>query len=478
MNVYQLLSKTVKETPDHIAIVEEDASVTYQSLEKIINDIGEDLHEIGIRNDHLIGLFFPNSLAYIAITYALWRLDAAVVPIDTELKDSEVKQICDEMQLSWIISFAETPGSTKKKSTLHNTTFYYKKLQPAHGTMTTGKQIAFVRFTSGTTGSYKGVVLTHEKIIQRIDSVNKAMQISPNDTVIWLLSMAHHFVSTIVLYLSKGATIVLVKGLWTGAILKVANRMKATLIYASPFHYSMLANDQSGLMLPDIRLAISTTINLPDSVYEKFLKRYEFPVVQAYGIIEIGLICINTLNAERQRGSVGPVLPDYQLKINPYQQEAVSRGSNSGELLFKGPGFFDAYFDPWVDSKDVLIDGWFKTGDIGRVDEDGHVYIIGRKNDVINTAGMKVFPMEIETQLNQHPKISESYVYGKKNDRLGELVAADIVLQKANETITETEIKTFCRRKIASYKVPERIRIVQYLKKTPVTSKIIRIKPS
>jgi len=476
MNVYQLINNSAKRYPDHMAIMEGDVSVSYDSLMTIIDAIAKDLHEFGIAGGHRVGLCFPNSIAYIAITYALWKLDAAVVPIDTALKESEVAQICDSMRITSIICFSNTAGSIRRQCPEIHTLFYFRKIQHSPQSISSNKHIAFVRFTSGTTGKCKGVVLTHGKIIQRIGSTNKVLHINAKDTVIWLLSMAHHFVSTIVLYLSKGAAIILANGFWAGSILKKANQMKATLIYASPFHYTMLANDQSGLMLPDIRLAISTTINLPDTVYEKFFKRYAIPIVQAYGIIEIGLICINTKNHEKKIGSVGSVLPDYKIKINTVE-EPLSQDRQCGELFFSGPGFFDAYFDPWIDAGTLLNDGWFETGDIGWIDDDGYVYICGRKNDVINTAGMKVFPQEIENQLNRHPKIAECCVYGKKHDRLGEVIAVDVVLEKAGKPLTETEIQAYCRQKMASYKVPETIQIVGQIKKTLVTSKIIRRKP-
>jgi len=473
MNVYQLIEDAAKQYPDHMAVMENDVSVSYRSLLMIIDAIAEDLRELGIDAGHRVGLFFPNSIAYIAITYALWKLDAAVVPIDTALKESEVEHICGAMRLASIIGFSFTAGSIRKKCSEIRPEFYFRKLQPAPQPIKPDKHIAFVRFTSGTTGACKGVVLTHEKIIERIGSVNKVLDINSEDTIIWLLSMAHHFVSTIVLYLSKGAAIVLVKGLGTGLILKIANQFKTTLIYASPFHYTMLANDPSGLMLPDIRLAVSTTIHLPDTVYEKFFNRYAIPIVQAYGIIEIGLICINTANPRGKIGSVGRVLPDYKIKINPVE-EPLKQDRQFGEIFFSGPGFFDAYFDPWVDAETLLIDGWFETGDIGWIDDDGYVYIYGRKNDAINTAGMKVFPQEIEDQLNQHPGIAECCAYGKKHDHLGEMIGVDVVLKKTEKPLTETEIKIYCRQKMASYKIPEVIRIVDHILKTPVTSKILR----
>lgn len=458
-----------------MAVIQGDFSASYSCLMEIVDNIAKELEGLGIGAGQRIGLLFPNSIAYIAITYALWKLDAAVMPVDKELKESEIEKIIKTMGLAAMISFTDIDGGIRKSCVEIGTVYYFKRFPPVTRSSRSGKHVAFIRFTSGTTGTCKGVVLTHEKIIQRIYCVNKVLDIDSKDAILWFLPMAHHFVSTIILYLSKGAAIVLVNGPWTGSVLKMANRFKATILYASPFHYSLLANDPSGLMLPDVRLAISTTMHLPDAIYKKFVDRYGISIVQAYGIIEIGLICINTASPAEKSGSVGKVLPDYEIKI---QQNAESyiRGRQSGEIFFRGPGFFDAYFDPWIDAGALMVDGWFETGDIGWIDDEGYVYICGRKNDVINKAGMKVFPLEIEDQLNSHPGISECCVYGIPHERQGEMIAADIVLDTGEKILTEFDIKAYCDQKMASYKIPEVIRIVGYLRKTPVTSKIVRAK--
>ncbi|MFO7860282.1 MAG: class I adenylate-forming enzyme family protein [Desulfosalsimonas sp.] len=474
MNLYALFKDAAGRYPEKPAIIDKDITVSYRELDDMICALAEDLRAFGVLPRQMIGLCFVNSPAYIAFTYALWKLDAAVVPIDADFKEAEVRQVCDRMQLSAIIHHQGGGDSWQTgRCPKVETPFYFRSIYSG-ARPESGIHMAFVRFTSGTTGSRKGVVLSHKRIYDRICAVNKVLRITQADRVLWTLPMSHHFVSTIVLYLACGAGIVLSGGIWSRAILESIRRNNVTLLYASPFHYSLLAADSSDQMMPGVRLAISTASGLPGCIHQRFYRRFQLPLAQAYGIIEIGLVCINTDRPAEKPGSVGPVLPDYQVQIkNPQAYPGVD-GMTCGEVFFRGPGFFDAYFDPWIDDSAALVDGWFETGDIGGLDADGHLFLYGRKDHVINTAGMKVFPREVEAELNRHPEVKESCVYGRKNERLDQIVAARVVLHSRSAEVDSSALKAFCRRRLAAYKVPEDIDFTEYIEKTAGTKKIIR----
>jgi len=474
MNLYDLFKKTADRYPENPAIIEGSRIVSYRVLDTIISGIAKDLEAKGVAPGQLIGLCFPNSIAYIAFTYAIWKLDAAVVPIDVELKENEIRQLRGQLPIAAKIDHkARDSGLITGKCPVIDTPYYYQTVNLL-ASCQTGIHIAFVRFTSGTTGERKGVVLSHERIFERIQSVNQVLQVTPDDNVLWILPMSHHFVSTIVLYLINGATIVLANGIWSRSILKTINREHVTLLYASPFHYSLLSADSSGQMIPMVRLAVSTTIGLPVEIHERFFRRFGLPLAQAYGIIEIGLVCINIENALKKPGSVGRVLPDYQIQIKNTKAYSESDGLQCGELFFSGPGFLDAYFHPWLKGKNALVNGWFETGDIGGMDEEGSLYLYGRKNNVINTAGIKVFPGEVETVLSKHPAVAESCVYGENHDRFGQIVAAKVVLDRTGERVSEEALQLFCGKTLAGYKVPKQIEFTEHIEKTVSTGKIRR----
>lgn len=463
--------------PRKTAVVQGANRISYQDLSMGIEAIARDLKKMGVAAGSLVGLRFPNSIAYIALTYAVWKCGGAVIPIAMELPEAEVDLVCERLAPRFLISERPVAGAVPMACSAPAVAWFFLEQGVAGEAGPTLKDLAFIRFTSGTTGAFKGVALTHRSIVDRITALNGVLEIDSNDTVVWLLSMAHHFVSTIVLYLSQAATIILVSGVPVDSIIRAVETERATILYAAPFHYSLLAADPSQRMLPTLRLAISTTIALPETVFSCFYNRYSRPIVQAYGIIETGLICVNTDQPLAKQNSVGKAVPGYTIEIrNPVFQEG--KEAPCGRLFVKGPGFFNAYFSPFRSGGDLLQDGWFDTGDVGRLDQDGFVYILGREKDLINVAGMKVFPQEVETLLDEHPGVKESRVFGMEGAGHGEMVAADVVPASISDPVSAKELRAHCRSRIAAYKVPEKIRFVERIERTAVTSKIVRCRPA
>jgi long-chain acyl-CoA synthetase len=270
---------------------------------------------------------------------------------------------------------------------------------------------------------------------------------------------------TIVLYLSQGATIVLARHVLSRPFLEATNRWQGTVLYAAPFHYSMLARDNSGAKLDSVRLAVSTTCRLPEEVAVRFQQRFGLPLSQALGVIELGLVCVNVDDPTARWDSVGRPLPEYAVNIRQPD------GNGYGEVVVSGPGIFDAYTNPWTWRDQLMPDGWFTTGDIGRIDPQGYLYLAGRKTAVINLAGRKVFPEEIEAVLNRHPAVRESRAYGITHPHLGEVVEAEVALRDA---ATTDALRDFCRIHLSPDKVPSRFHVVKLIAKTAVTGKICR----
>jgi long-chain acyl-CoA synthetase len=408
------------------------------------------------------GLCFPNCVNYVALTYALWKINVVVVPVPTECPPEELSEITATMKLSAVLS--QKPLAHGEPLTPE---IFLTRLNPATMPNNYGLNIAFIRFTSGTTNARKGVVLCHETIRDRVATANKAFGITDNDTVIWCLPMAHHFLITIVLYLNVGATVVLARHVTARPFLEAVNRRHGTILYAAPFHFSLLARDNSGAQIESVRLAVSTTCALPQDVSEEFSKRFGKPLVPALGIIELGLVAFNSDDPHNRWNSVGRPLADFRVKILSPDETGV------GEIAVAGPGIFDAYAAPWQPRENILRDGWFVTGDLGRFDADGFLFLLARKTAVINLAGRKVFPEEIETVLNRHPAIRESRVFARVHQHLGEVVEAEIVLSAPDAGMEN--LSHFCREHLAAYKIPTRFHVVPALPRTPATGKIRRV---
>ena len=461
MNLTELLDNAASRRPGKPAIIEGETVLSYSELVADIAAWAAQLKAHGVAPGQRIGLCLPNSIAYVALTFAVWRAGGVVVPIPAECADEEAATIAGSMHLDAFLGRKPREGSVALRPGI-----FFTRLASHAPSGNHGLNLAFIRFTSGTTSERKGVALCHETIRDRVTAANKALRITPEDVVIWCLPMSHHFLVTIVLYLTEGASVVLARHVMAGPFLEAIRHRNGTVLYAAPFHYALLARDASGAMLPTVRLAVSTTCGLTADVAQGFQQRFGLPLVQALGVIELGLVCVNTSDPVKRWNSVGRPLPDFALSIRHPDAEGC------GEVFVTGPGLFDAYDNPWTPREQLMPNGWFATGDIGRVDAEGYLYLLSRKTAVINLAGRKVFPEEIEAVLNRHPAVRESRVYGVPHPHLGQVIEAEVALH--NE-VSPDELRDFCRAHVSTDKIPSRIHVVKGVARTAVTGKVRRV---
>lgn len=474
INLADLFRQRALAQPDHPCIIgpQEGEVSSYAELWQQVENAAATLTGAGIRARDCVGLHVPSGRDYIIWTYAAWLCDAVLVPIAVELTPREKQRICREIAIDWVVTDPAAinilPSRHHKDETL-GTDLHAYAVTPGktHPPEFLEINTAFLRFTSGTTGTAKGVILSHETIHARIRAANEVLKIGPEDCVVWLLSMSYHFAVSIVAYLTYGATILLCPSHFGSGIIQAASRHRSTFIYGAPMHYNMMAADTSGTMLPDIRLAISTTTALDGDTARAFERRFGICPGQAYGIIEIGLPCINWEPTSDSCGSVGHVLPAYRLAF-----EDVGNGEKMQRISFSGPGIFDGYYDPWTPREKVMKDGGFVTGDLGYLDENRFLYISGRAKEMMSVAGMKFFPGEVEEALCLHPTIAEACVVAHPDTRFGDLPYAYMTC-KGKPPPTDNELRSFCREHLAPYKIPQKFIYVSELART-ASGKLIR----
>ncbi len=453
-------------------------NISYGEFKEKIILVAKELKELGVKAGDNIGLHYPNGADYIAYTYAVWHCGAYVTPIPVELAVEEKVQIFQHIHLNHVLSsirLIKNIESCCKKNIRLNLGKQAVLFAPITQTVKPPPgleniNVAFIRFTSGTTGNAKGVVLSHETIYERIHAANHGLQIDSNDRILWLLSMAYHFAVSIVAYLTFGASIILVSNNFGITLLRAAQSYKSTFIYGAPTHYNLMLNDNSGQTLPsELRFAIVTTTGLRPEIADDFYTRFGHVLNETYGIIEIGLPAINLSNLRIKQGSVGIPLPDYKIKLS------ASEISDQSEIMISGKGIIDAYYSPWQSRKDILAqnNGYFKTGDLGEIDTDGFLYIVGRSKEIISVAGMKFFPQEVETVLEKHPLIATACVFAYKDHHAGELPYAQIVLTEKQNDIDIIKLNLFCQQYLAQYKIPKQYHIVTQLTYTS-SGKLIR----
>jgi long-chain acyl-CoA synthetase len=465
-NIASVIAAETAALTNHTALIDGEERLTYGELLARAGKLAGELTRQGITPCSRVGLLCDDSIDYVVTSLAVLSLGGVIVPISPEQAGEEIAATIERIDLEFVLAEERLgrggDGLPPELFTSRRLTLERRGAgAPPAGFCAVNP--AFIRFSSGTTGTSKGVVLSHESIVARTDAADRGLAITADDTVLWVLSMSFHFVVTILLFLRRGATIVLCGRNLPHDLVDGITKHRGTFIYASPFHYALLsASAEVGASdLANIRMAISTAMKLPEKTSLGFSDRFGRELTEAYGIIEVGLPFIR-LGGAGGPGSVGPALPAYRLRLDNRDENGV------GEILIQGEGLLDAYYSPWQGREQILRDGWFATGDLGRLDDAGNLTIVGRKKDVINFVGMKIFSQEVEAVINRFPGVVESLVYPVPHERFGELPAAQVVMADGMpDDDTMTDLQRFCYQHLSRYKVPKEFIFVDHLPKTP-----------
>lgn len=458
------------------AVIEGARQITYAELFAAVDAMAGALRQHGVAALDRVALLCADGADYISASLAVLSNYSVVVPLSPVLTDREVAHTLERMDIHFVLCdarFRDKPAARplnprhRLARPLYLTPYGSRREEPVGYAELNP---AFIRFSSGTTGASKGVLLSHDAILERTAAADTVLRMSAADVVLSLLSMSYHFVVSILLFLRRATTIVMCQDSYPAVLQEGLARHGGTFIYASPYHYHVLlaSRDFNAAAFGKVRLAIATATDLPVSLAERFAARFGLELSGAYGIIEVGLPSIDAGEKQRKAGSVGKVLPGYSLRI--LEPDRAGRG----RILLKGPGMFDAYFSPWKRRAEILMDGWFDTGDVGYLDDDGFLFLVGREKNVINFSGMKVFPYEVEAVINQHPAVRESLVCAEPHAVFGQLPIAKVVVEEKSVAAgVEKDLRRFCFERLAIFKVPVKFEIVPELKRT-ASNKIVR----
>lgn len=466
MKVYDIIKQSAQKWPDSPAVYDERGVLTFSGLEREVEALKEKLVAQGVSKGMGLGVMAKNSRDFIIGIFAGLGTCATVMPISHHLPRPEIDLIINEAKLHAIIDDGSgiAPIISDDSTYIKEFRFAWSGTGIDHKFVPHVENPAFIRFTSGTTGKSKGVIISHNSVMERIEAANRALGLRNGDVVVWVLPMAYHFIVSIVLYLRFGAAIALCENFFAKTIMDCANKYNGTLLYASPISFRLLANDTTDADFKTLKMAISTSTAVSIDICRAFYDRFGIGVTQAYGVIEVGLPIINTRDNEPRPDAVGHALPDYEVEILG-DDGAILQCGDIGHLAMRGPGMFDGYLTPPQTRDDILNHGWFMTGDLASKTPDGLIKIEGRKKSMINVSGNKVFPEEVEALLNAHPMVKISRVMGGVHHMIGEIVEAEVVLNDGHR-VTARELIDFCREKLSAYKLPQRIRFVDSIEMT------------
>ncbi len=469
MNVFETLAQSARQWPDRIAIVDAGGSMDYRSLWREVEALRVQLDKLGVRKGQGVGIRARNGRAFIIGGLAALGCGAVVMPIHHQIKPDEQADMLAKAPLCAIIddgSGIAQPGRTVALENPGGNGLRFTRLDNSQAPLAPPiADAAFVRFTSGTTGAAKGVVLTHDDVLERTRAANSGLQLTHEDKILWVLPMAYHFYVSIILYLEVGSTVLISGDYLAESILDSAAQHGATFLYVTPMHIRMLNSEKTGRALPpSLKRVMSVSAKLNPQSARDFHARYKIPVSQGYGIIEVGLPIMNVAEAAEHPEAIGRPVPSFEAKIVHDGMQLVAEGE-TGQLALRGPGMFSGYLNPPRPRAEIKHDGWFLTGDLAHRDSSGLVVLDGRTSSVIHVAGHKVFPEEVAAVLDSHPAVLRSRVFGRQHPQWGEAVYAEAQLRNGTP-VTSDELLTYCRKRLSSQKVPVSVEFVPEISTT------------
>ena len=491
-NLASNLVATAQRIPARIAVTG-GAAMTYAELDAASSRFATLLEREGVEAGDRVGIMLPNIAAVPIIYYGILRRGAIVVPMNPLMQGREVEFYLANTgakALFGATAFAaaaseggEAAGSMVSIIDDEGLMSLLDGLPKFGGPVERAdSDTAVVLHTSGTTGKPKGAELTHGSLGSNRDAVVRLLKLTETDVVLGCLPLFHVFGMTCAMNAAfdVGATLALLSRFDPAEAIDLIRRNRVTVFEGVPTMYSALlgvADQFPPEATSTLRTCVSGGAALPVAVLGNFEKSFDTVVLEGYGLSETSpAVSFNRLDAERRPGSIGTPIDGVQMRLVDANGKEVAPGE-PGEIQIKGPNVMKGYWNLPGATTEAIKDGWFSTGDIARIDEDGYYYIVDRKKDLIIRGGYNVYPREVEEALHEHPSVHEVVVIGLPHETLGEEVGAAVVLKKG-ATAEAGELRQFVKERIAAYKYPRRIWFVDSLPKGP-TGKLLRreVKP-
>ncbi|MEH7380417.1 class I adenylate-forming enzyme family protein [Bacillus sp. JJ1533] len=487
-SIAELLTKTSKQFSNSLALVFEDKQLTYGELSDRVNVVAYNLaNHFGIKPGDRVALLLANGFEFPICFFAIAQIGAISVPLNTRLTEHEIIHELDNSKSKLLImsddlwhQIKEIKNNIPSIQTIivsgeinneEGILSFEKLLNPNNSEQifipVSETMACSILYTSGTTGKPKGAILTHRGLISTGMNFACTYQLRQEDST--LLSVPIFHITGMLQFLGsvyRGIPIYMMKTFKTGTAIELIKKYQPTVLVGVPTMYWFIlsAKEFDSDDFKQVRALLYGGAPAPVSLIK--LLREKLPqakIHNGYGLTEgHGLdTLLPDEDALRKPESIG--LPVPLVECNIIDEFGKTLEPNQiGELVVKGPKVMIGYWENQKATNEAIIDGWLKTGDLARIDEEGYVYIVDRKKEMINRGGEKIYCIEVENVLYSFPKVLEATVYGVVDEKYGEQVKAAIVL-KPGESATADEIKEFCKSKIAKYKIPKYIEFLDQL---------------
>lgn len=489
-NFGELTYEAVRLVPDKAAILNGGVSVTYRQLDERMNRAGHLFRKYGVRKGDRVALLFPNDYRFIEICFGLMRIGAVPLPLNIKLNSETLSYILEDSGSKILIShhsllekaeqlyssakmsfplfiagnegrLPESPGSIPMEN--------YDALaatMPARleAVPVQEDDLCFLLYTSGSTGRPKGCMLTHGGQWWNADTNRKILMLDREDRSLVSVPLYHKnaMINAVKPCLMTGASLVILPGFDPGDVVAAIQRYRATYTTGVPAMYKMILTyykENPGYDLSSLRFIVCGSSEVPPELTRDLQNVLHVDILEAYGLTEGGpQVLVSPRWGIRKQGSAGLPLPACRVRVvSTDGQDRDLPPGEIGELWVNNPGVAKGYWNlPEVTKNRITPDGWLKTGDLARFDEDGYGYIVGRKDDMIIIGGENAYPKEIEDILLRHPDIEDVCVVAMRHEIKGKVPAA-FVIKRPGSNLTEKEVKDFFLQHGPAYAHPRKV---------------------
>lgn len=486
-NLANILTHSTAKAKDRVALKMDDIELSYGVLDGLSQRVAGLLRANGIQPGDRVALISPNIPPMPAVYYGILRYGAIVVPLNPLLKSREIEYHLDDSGAKLAFAFEGVLEEVRKGAAASGIEVVsmdasFAKLLGGHDAISEvaeadGSDTAVILYTSGTTGRPKGAELTHHNMLSNAELSRKLFRITEDDVLFGGLPFFHIFGQTCALNsaVAAGATITILPKFDPVKAMEIIQRDRVTIFLGVPTMYIGLlrAPDRENYDVSALRVAASGGAALPLEVLHEFESSFDATLLEGYGLSETSpVVSFNQLDGIRKPGSIGTAVTGAQLKIADDDGNQLPAGE-VGELCVSGEYVMKGYWRNPEATEAAIFGGWFRTGDMARMDDDQVFFIVDRKKDMILRGGYNVYPREIEEVLYEHEAVSEAAVLGQQDETHGEEVVAVVVLKDDAPRVTPEQIRDFVAERVAAYKYPRRVIIADELPKGP-TGKILK----